>query len=183
VPLLLVALGVRGARGDTERASGRLARTAAAAMPCVGMLMFTAFLYERTGVWFAWARMHGAWGRVFTGEAPLSLPAGGDGLLQTAAAHPYASLNGLGVAFALGMAWPVWRRLGPAWCAFILANVVPPLFAGGVLSMGRLSSTLFPAFLALAAVLPSRTVPGVVVAFGMLQGLVAVLFYTWRSLY
>jgi hypothetical protein len=121
---------------------------------------------------------------VFTADAPLSFAsAAGGGLLPMAAASPFETLNGLGVAFALAMAWPVWRLLGPAWCAFVLANVLPPLFAGGVLSLGRLSSTLFPCFLALAAVLPSRTVPGVLVVFAMFQGLVAALFYTWRSLY
>jgi hypothetical protein len=49
--------------------------------------------------------------------------------------------------------------------------------------MGRLTSTLFPVFLALAAVLPSRTVPPLVTAFALAQGLAAVLFFTWRPLY
>jgi hypothetical protein len=183
VPLLMIAIGIRGAPGDGTPTTSRLARLSAAAMPGIGMLLFTSYLHQRTGVWFAWARMHGAWGRVFTGDAPVSFAAGGTGLLHAAITTPYDTLNSLGVAFALAMTWPVWRKLGPSWCAFVLINVLPPLFAGGVLSMGRLSSTLFPVFLALASVLPSRTVPAVVVMFGMLQGLVAVLFYTWRSLY
>lgn len=78
---------------------------------------------------------------------------------------------------------PVWRRLGPAWTVYVLVSLVPPLFAGGLLSMGRLTSTLFPLFLALGAVLPLRAVPAVAAAFGLLQGLVAALFYTWREMY
>ncbi|HXW05710.1 MAG TPA: mannosyltransferase family protein [Vicinamibacterales bacterium] len=181
VPLLLTAVGVRGADGDRAPAARRAMRLAAAAMPVAGMLLFTFYLFQRTGVWFAWARMHGAWGRVFTGDAPL--PSLSAGLLQVATARPYDLLNALGVVFALGLIWPVWRRLGPAWAAFVIANLVPPLLAGGVLSLGRVSSTLFPLFLALAAIVPSRVVPLAAATFGILQGLVAVLFYTWRSLY
>jgi hypothetical protein len=49
--------------------------------------------------------------------------------------------------------------------------------------MGRLSSTMFPVFIALGALVPARAVPAVVASFALLQGLVTVLFYTWRSLY
>jgi hypothetical protein len=184
LPLLMIAVGVRDARGAALPARGRIARVAAAAMPGIGMLLFTGYLYQKTGVPFAWARMHGAWGREFMADSPLAFAtAAGNGLLQLAVASPFDTLNGLGVAFAFGMAWPVWRLLGPAWSVFVLANVIPPLLAGGLMSMGRLSSTLFPVFLALAAVLPSRAVAPVVALFALLQGLATVLFYTWRGLY
>ena len=81
------------------------------------------------------------------------------------------------------MLWPVLRRLGLAYAAFVLVNLVPPLLAGGVLSMGRLTSTLFPVFLALAAILPRRAVPPLITAFALGQGLAAALFFTWRPLY
>jgi hypothetical protein len=77
----------------------------------------------------------------------------------------------------------VFRRLGAAYGLFVLLNLVPPIFAGGALSMGRISSTLFPVFIALAARLPPQSVPGWVAAFAMLQGLVATLFFTWRELF
>ena len=81
------------------------------------------------------------------------------------------------------MIWPVARRLGAAWALYILLIVVPPIFAGGALSLGRMTSTLFPIFLALGAILPSRSVPGWAVAFAILQGLCAAMFYTWRELF
>ena len=81
------------------------------------------------------------------------------------------------------MLWPVLRRLGLAYAAFVLVNLAPPLLAGGLLSMGRLSSTLFPVFLALAAMLPRRAVTPLITAWGLGQGLVAALFFTWRPLY
>jgi len=83
----------------------------------------------------------------------------------------------------VAMAWPVWRRLGAAWAIFVLANLLAPLSAGGLLSLGRLTSTLFPLFLALAAVLPSRGAVAIGAGFALLQGLCAALFYTWRQLY
>jgi hypothetical protein len=87
------------------------------------------------------------------------------------------------VIFALLMLWPVARRLGLAYAAFVLVNLVPPLLAGGVLSMGRLTATLFPLFLALAASVSPRAVPPLVTAFALGQGLAAVLFFTWRPLF
>jgi hypothetical protein len=195
VPLGLIALGLRdgpttavdsdGARStlwSPTRVS--LPAAVAASMPVVGMLVFTFYLYRITGSWFAWARLHAAWGRVFTGEVPLTgVARGSDSILALIVQHPYDALNLVGLIFAVAMVWSVWRRVGPAWTLFILINVLPPLFAGGLLSMGRLTATLFPAVLALGAVLSVRATPAVVAAFGILQGLVAVLFFTWRSLY
>ena len=49
--------------------------------------------------------------------------------------------------------------------------------------MGRITSTLFPVFIALAARLPRQAIPVWVMAFAILQGLVATLFFTWRELF
>jgi len=103
--------------------------------------------------------------------------------LQVVGNIPFNTLNTLGVIFALALTYPVFRRLGLAWGVFVLVDVVPPLFAGGVLSMGRLSATLFPLFLALAAIVPRRNVPSWVAAFAVGQGLCATLFFTWRELF
>jgi hypothetical protein len=202
VPLGLIALGVadaeprRGGGGGgsmpAEPATDTykwkrfsVGRLGVAIMPVVGMLLFTVWLQQRTDVWFAWARIHGAWGRVVGTTDPgwLFEALGSQGLLRIVVDHPYKSLNALGLLFALGLIGTVWRRLGPAWVAYVVVSVGAPLAAGGVLSMGRLTSTLFPLFLALAAVLPARAVPLVAVGFGLVQGLVAALFYTWREMY
>jgi hypothetical protein len=187
VPLGLIALGLRDGPRDSVPRSWRtpdVRSIVAAAMPVVGMLAFTVYLYTRTREWFAWAKMHAAWGRTFSAEVPLTgVTRATNSLLDLIVMRPYDALNLLGLAFAILMLWPVWRRLGLAWVAFILINVVPPLFAGGLLSMGRLSATMFPVFIALAGTVPPRSLPAVVAAFATLQGLVAVLFYTWRSLY
>lgn len=171
----------RGVRG-----TGIGVRLLTAAMPGIGMLLFTAFLYRLTGVWFAWARSHEAWGRTYQGFGPFVAVferLRDEPFLQVVTNNPSNSLNALGVLFGLALIYPVFRRLGPAWGVFVLVNLIPPLFAGGLLSMGRLSSTLFPLFLALAAVVAPRHVPAWVAVFGIGQGLCAALFFTWRDLY
>jgi hypothetical protein len=159
---------------------------AAAAAPGVGMLIYSAYVNHLTGAWFGWARLHEAWGRSYSGLAPMERAYGwitDEGLLQVVQGVPYDTLNSLGLIFALVMLWPVFRRLGPAYVAFVLVNLVPPMLAGGVLSMGRLTATLFPLFLALAASVSPRTVPPLVTAFAIGQGLAAALFFTWRPLF
>lgn len=189
VPLGLMALqGMWEARrtGDAGWLRRGIAPLAAASAPVAGMLIFTAYLFGLTGVWFAWRRSHAAWGRSFEGLAPFEsvwTRLGTDGLVQVAQEFPYDTLNALGLVFALAMIWPVYRRIGAAWAAYVLISVASPLLAGGLLSMGRLTATLFPLFLALAAVIPSRAVPHWAAAFAMLQGLCAALFFTWRQLY
>lgn len=161
-------------------------RLAVAAMPGIGMLIYTAYLYHLTGVWFAWARSHAAWGRSFEGLAPLATGferLSSEPFIAVASAHPYEALNTVALLFAAGLLWPTFRRLGAAWGVFVVINIASPLLAGGVLSMGRLTSTLFPLFLSLALVLPSRAVPACALAFGILQGLCAALFFTWRAMY
>jgi hypothetical protein len=158
---------------------------AVAAMPGAGLMLHSLWLYQQTGVWFAWAQVHAAWGRTVTAAVPEDALDGvlSRGLLQLVSDHPYKSLDALGLVFAMALLAPVWRRLGPAWTVHVLVSLVPPLFAGGLLSMGRLTSTLFPLFLALASMLPPRAIGAVAAAFGLMQGLIAALFYTWREMY
>ncbi|MEO7271303.1 MAG: mannosyltransferase family protein, partial [Vicinamibacterales bacterium] len=183
IPLGLLALGVRDAGGQCAPAPS-WRRLLLAAMPGIGMLLFTLYVHQVTGIWFAWAKTHAAWGRVVGEGPPLAAFTGfgTGGLAAFAADHPYDLLNGLGLVFALGLVIAVWR-LSPAWAAFVLVGVAVPLSAGGLLSMGRLTSTLFPVFLAAAIALPLGFLAGLTTSFAVLQGLLAALFYTWRGVY
>jgi Mannosyltransferase (PIG-V) len=160
-------------------------RLLVAAMPGVAMLLFTGFLYRMTGVWLAWARMHGAWGRKW-GTGPLAQGwewLTTEGFMPVFQGVPYDTLNTLAAMFALILIWPVIRRLGLVYGLFVLVNLIPPVFAGGALSMGRVTSTLFPLFIALAALIPARAVPSWAACFALLQGFVAAIFFTWRELF
>lgn len=174
-------------RGSSRSADLQISRfLLAAAAPGLAMLAFSAYVHQLTGSFFGWARLHEAWGRSYAGLAPVERAYGwitDEGLMHTVEGVPYDTLNSLGLIFALVMLWPVARRLGFAFALFILINVIPPMLAGGVLSMGRLTATLFPVFLALAVSVRPRAVTPLVTAFAIGQGLAAILFFTWRPLF
>jgi hypothetical protein len=190
VPLGLLALQAtwpewRAGKDRRDVAVSLAKRLAVAAMPGVAMLVFTAYLKQLTGVWFAWARIQGAWGREM-GTRPIAQGwewLTTEGFMMVSQGVPFDVLNTLAVVFVVVLLIPVFRRLGAAYGLFVLLNLVPPIFAGGALSMGRISSTLFPVFIALAARLPPAAVPAWVTAFAVGQGLVAALFFTWRELF
>lgn len=77
------------------------------------------------------------------------------------------------------------RRLGLAYAVFILLSLLPALAEGGgrLLSAGRLSAVLFPAFIWFAGAVPARHRPGWIASFAANQALNASLFYTWRQLF
>jgi hypothetical protein len=150
------------------------------------MLLYSAYVKHLTGAWFGWARLHETWGRTYSGLTPLVeglARVSGQGLISALQTAPYDALNALAVIFAIVMLWPVIRRTGLACGVLVVVNVVPPLLAGGVLSMGRVTATIFPLFLALAAIVPLRMVTAFVTAFAVGQGLAAVIFFTWRPLF
>lgn len=193
LPLALLALQQtramlpsREERREPSRLRSGALRLLVASAPVVGMLLFTTYLYGLTGHWFAWARSHGAWGRTFQGLTPITnlvTSLGEQPLVQAIGTAPFDALNALGLLFAMALVWPVFSRLGAVWGVFVVVNLLPALFSGGVLSIGRLTSTLFPLFLALALLVPSQSVGAWATAFGSMQGLCAALFFTWRAVY
>ena len=170
------------------QASDRLAPAFAAAAACVfGAVLYSIFIWGMTGSPIAWASGHVAWGRHYTSLAGLVTTRVGyishAGLYEYVSRSPYDLLNVLGAVFVLAAVWPVWRRFGIAFAAFILVNILPPLTSGGFLSAGRLSAVLFPAFVWLAGAATPRQRDACIVSFAILQALCAALFYTWRPLF
>jgi hypothetical protein len=180
-----------GPREDGVRAAARKRRVmsalVAAAMPGIGMVLFSVFAWWLTGHPLAWEEGQAAWGRHYNGLG--TLVAQRADFLWNAGLYAYTSgagadlLNMLGAVFVIGAAWPVARRFGLPYAVLILINILPPLAAGGFLSAGRFSSVLFPAFVWLASVIPERHRTGWVAAFMAGQAFCAVLFYTWRPLF
>ncbi len=157
----------------------------AALAPVAGMLVYSAYLAWLTGNAFQWSSQHAAWGRTFTGLSPFVDVAGMiayQGVGRYIAMAPYDALNAAAVVAALALVVPVWRAFGVPYVLFVCVNLLPPLLKGGVMSMGRLSATLFPLFLVLALKLDTRGALWFTVGFSALQAFLAVLFYTWRPL-
>jgi len=159
----------------------------AIAAPVLGMLIYAAYLWQRTGDPWTWARGHVAWGRTYQGLTALvvdryTMIANG-GLAAYLAALPHDALNAVGALFAIATAWPVARRIGAGYAIWMLLNILPPLAAGGLISIGRFSAVLFPSFIWLASAIPLRHRAAWIGAFAALQALCAAMFYTWRPLY
>jgi hypothetical protein len=194
VPLALVAIwpAVAGAWADRSAGVGGRLRAAlreswptvaAASAAVVGVLAFSAFIYTLTGRPLAWLEAHAAWGRTFgtwVSRGPLQ-ELQYRGLFGYARSQPIDALNFVAAIGALAAIWPVTKRFGIAYGAFMVVNLVPPLAAGGMLSIGRVTATLFPVFIWLASVIPARQRAAWLTLFAMLQGWGAALFFTWRE--
>jgi hypothetical protein len=158
-----------------------------AAMPGIGMLLFSAYLYSVSGNAFAWLQAHQAWGRVYEGVGGLFAGhlklASELGVYQYTQNQPLDLLNGSATLVALLLTWPVLRRLGLAYAVLLLLMLLPPLAAGGFMSMGRVTSTLFPLFLYLGWSLRGTSRSNIVMASAVVQGFLAVLYFTWRPLF
>ena len=110
---------------------------------------------------------------------PLELRTG-EVLYNGTLGEPLRWLDGGAAILALALVVPLTRRLGWAYGSWIVVNLALAIGSGGLLSVGRVVSTLFPLFIYLGARLtPGQAGPALVV-FALLQGLGAALFYTWR---
>ena len=159
--------------------------------PGLGVLSYTAFLFARFGDGLAWMKGQAAWGRVFVGFFPSVYALFADrfrvifneGWAYYITTNPYDFLYTCTAVFVLASLWPCARRFGLAYPVFVAINILPPLLMGGMMSIGRMTSVLFPAFLWLAATLSERQLQAVIVGFAMAQGLIAALFFTWRPVF
>jgi hypothetical protein len=180
-------------RGRRAGADGRLSwvrqldRLAAAAAPGIGMLIYSTYILFLTGNPFQWTAEQVAWGRAY--RSLVTVVTDRVEYIAEQGLYRYVSMQAidlmylLATFFMLAVAWPVYRRFGLPYAMWILANLLPPLATGGLLSMGRMTSVLFPAFLWMAAVLPAHHRTAWVALFACLQGLIAVLFFTWRQVF
>jgi hypothetical protein len=174
-------------RGDGRARREALVGLAVAAAPVAGMLIFSAYLNELTGNPFAWYRAHHAWGRDATDVAGLFTERAdviaSQGIYQYSIAQPTEVINAVFAIGSLILAIPITLRFGPAYGAFLVLMIAPPLFRGGFMSLGRLTSTLFPLFLYLGWRLRGTPLAVVAVVFAGFQALLAVVFFTWRPFF
>jgi hypothetical protein len=162
-------------------------RLLAASAPGLGMLTFSAFVYQLTGNAFQWTMQNQAWGRVYRGLDSIVSDRfefiTNNGLYHYASTQTIDLFYSLAVLLALVAVVPVYRRFGLPYAVFIVLNVLPPMSAGGMLSMGRVTSIVFPVFLWLGGAVPARHRATWLMVFALLQAFVAVMFFTWRPLF
>lgn len=188
VPLALSAVAPLWRQGRLRRPVdgwlGVTDRLMVAAAPGLGMLAYSAFIYDLTGDPFMWIRVQVAWGRENLGLAASlasEMRAIGDlGVYGYASADVVNFLNALGALLVCAALVPVWRRFGAPLAVLLLVNLLPSVASGGFMSVGRATAVLFPLFLWLADVVPARQRTLWVASFAAVQAFGATLFFTWR---
>jgi hypothetical protein len=191
IPLALLVLSPLVRNGRLQRpAGGWLSlsdRLVVAAAPGLGMLLYSAYIYDLTGDPFTWIRLQAAWGRENIGAAAFLTEEwrslGDQGAYQYVTGSIPNFLNALAGLFVLAGIVPIWRRYGTPAAALLAVNLLPSLASGGWLSVGRATSVLFPLFLWLADVIPARHRMLWSASFAAVQAFAAVLFFTWRQLF
>jgi hypothetical protein len=162
-------------------------RLAVAALPGIGMLCYSTYIFFLTGNPFQWAAQNAAWGRVYRGLdmlfAEQAQSIGDYGIYAYAATRTVDALYIAALILFAASLWPVFRRLGLAYAVMIAVNIVPPLLMGGLISMGRMTSVLFPTFIWLGTAISARSLPGWLAVFAMLQAIGAAVFFTWRPIF
>jgi hypothetical protein len=184
---LSIALALLALRDSRTLDARLMRRLLAASAPGLGLVAYSTYIYFLTGHPLQWAANHAAYGRVYRGLGDLIL----DRIryVQTNGLYDYLTtlaldwINGVPILFAVAAVWPVYRLLGAAYAAMITINVAVPVLIGGVLSMGRVTVTLFPLFIWLAVAIPPAMRIAWLVAFAMAQALLAIAFFTWRPIY
>jgi hypothetical protein len=162
-------------------------RLAVAALPGIGMMIYSTYIYTLTGNPLQWASQNTAWGRVYRGLDLLFTEQariiGGEGLYTYASTRTVDAFHLMAVLFTAVTLWPVARRLGLPYAVMLAVNVLPPLLMGGLISIGRVTAVLFPAFVWLGVAIPAGHRAAWIVAFAMLQAVCAAVFFTWRPLF
>jgi hypothetical protein len=197
VPLALLLAGPGFVRWLYKRLPGpgertfRFADAAVVIAPIVGLGLYSAYLWVRFDEPLAWQLGQQAWGRryggVWTGLATLFTHRW-DAIAQTGfigytRVQAIDFLNTCAAVFVIGTIVPLTLRLGVAYGALVALNLFPPLLFGGMLSIGRMTSVMFPVFLWLATVVSPSRLPAWTAAFAVFQGLIAALFFTGRPAY
>jgi hypothetical protein len=156
----------------TRGGGHRWARGAAVLAPVLGLGCYSAYLAWQVGDGRAWLSNQAAWPNNLGIAAPdTSGPIDLNWLT-----------NALPLSLVLYAIVPVTTLLGLAYGAFVAANIAPPLLRHGLMSLGRFSSVMFPVFAWLAVRVPAPMRTPLIVAFGLVQALLAALFFTWHAI-
>jgi hypothetical protein len=158
---------------DQDRQRHRsILRSAAIAAPVAGVLCYCAYLAWRFGAPLAWLAGQAAWGTQ-PGQPPP----------PSASLDLWWLIDALPLAFVVASIAPVTRLFGAAYGLFIGLNIAPPLLRHGLMSLGRFSSVMFPAFAWLAWRVRGRARTWLIVGCATLQVLLGALFFTWHPIF
>jgi hypothetical protein len=168
------------------RSVGAISIAAAALAPCLGTLLYSAYTHWLTGHWLAWLSDQATWGRNVQSPTAIAVSITNvistTGFVEYLSTRPYEFLNLMAFVAAFIISFVVIRMQGLGSAAFVASGVLAPLLVGGLASMGRYTSVLFPMFIWFGG-RKETTQYLLLVFFALLQGLLAALFFTDRPVF
>jgi hypothetical protein len=162
-----------------------ISRLLVAATPAVGLVLYSAFIYRLTGNPLQWLMSQSGWGRQFMPPTQFLSEWVRIPLFFASPVGAEAMADFVAATFAivmLVMVVPIYRRFGLACASFIPALLLPALLSGFI-SLGRMTSVVFPVFLWLGAVVPERQRAVWLSVLAVGEAAAAAMFFTWRPLY
>lgn len=188
LPIALeILLRVRQERADGVRHTPGVlvSRGLVAVTPAVGVLLYSAFIYRLTGNPLQWMMSQDGWGRQFMPPTQFLSEWIQTPLFFSSDVGAAAMTDFVAATFALVMlalSVPIYRRFGLV-CASFVPMMLLPAMLSGFLSLGRMTSVVFPVFLWLGAVIPEEQRATWLSVSAMGQALAAAMFFTWRPLF
>ena len=152
-----------------------------ACVPAIGVTVFSLYLQLRFGDALAWVHGQAAWGVPLLlrrgAPDPLKLP--GEAAIKPIEVIAWTGNIASFIAAAIAVR-PISRRLGVAYGAWIVVNILPPVVAHLFMSLGRFTSVLFPVFFWMAIRVPRERLMRVAGAFAACQAVLAIWCFLWR---
>jgi hypothetical protein len=166
---------------DGRSSSRRTARFFVALCPLAGLGGYLAWVFRRTGNAMDWVWAQGAWGATLKPLAFWARQYDAIGRLGLAGYLRHETVEAVTLACVLWMigmaALMLWRRQWLYGC--IIACYLAPALAVDLLSIGRMTAVLFPAFIAAAGMFSGRGFLAVATVLAGGQAYFAWRFFLW----
>jgi hypothetical protein len=152
---------------------------------------FSAYAYSLAGDPLAWISSQSHWGYSL-GHPPWQqlqrlvgnlLEQGPYGYFFISEIAPFELLHGAAAFIFLALTPLVFRHLGTAMGAYVLASLLLPLSGNALEGVGRYASVLFPAFMLVGSMTSERLHDAIVMVSLVFLALFACLFVTWHPIY
>jgi hypothetical protein len=182
---VLATLRRERANGAQHTPATLISRLLVAATPAVGLLLYSAYIYRLTGNPLQWLASQSGWGRQFMPPTQFVAEWVRTPLFFGSSVGAEAMTDFVAATFAivmLVMVVPIYKRFGLACASFVPALLLPALLSGFI-SLGRMTSVVFPVFLWLGAVVPERQRAVWLSVLATGEAAAAAMFFTWRPLF
>lgn len=185
LPLALLALA------DKPRLRELASRIGALALVPAAMAGYCVYVYWLTGDPLGWMAAQAHWGYSLGHPPWQQLLRLMSGLIEhgpyayffTSDIVPYEMLHGVPALLFLALTPLIFRHLGVAMGAYVLASLLVPLSSNTLEGLGRYASVLFPVFMLAGSMTSERTHEAIVMVSLVFRTLLVCLFVTWHPIY